>query len=254
MALIKNEIPILEYDTEARAVLMPSVASSSIFTEKAVMLFMKQEVEDYVKAHDCEVLDEFVCVSDTVYIYKTKYQGQEITFVQALVGGAAAVEIMEYLIAGGAKKIIAAGCCGALEDDVEGDFFIPTTALRQEGVSYQYLPPSREVELSEEAVAAIERALIKEGLSYRKCKTWTTDCLFRETKEMVLYRKSEGCTVVEMECASLAACAKMRGVVFGQLLFSADSLADVEKHNKRNWGENAFLAAMELAINAALLV
>lgn len=254
MALIKNEIPILEYDTETKAVLMPSVTSPHIFTEKAVMLFMKQEIEDYVKAHDCKIVDEFMCVSGNFYIYKTKYQGQELTFVQALVGGAGAVEIMEYLIAGGAKKIIAAGCCGALEDDKEGDFFIPTTALRQEGVSYQYLPPGREVELCEEAVIAIEKALKKEGLSYRRCKTWTTDGLFRETKDMVLYRKSEGCSVVEMECASLASCAKMRGVVFGQLLFTADSLANVEKHDKRNWGEGTFTVAMELAFGAAALV
>lgn len=30
--------------------------------------------------------------------------------------------IMEQLIAGGAKEIIAAGCCGALVEDTEGSF------------------------------------------------------------------------------------------------------------------------------------
>ena len=41
---------------------------------------------------------------------------------------------------------------------------------------------------------------------------------------MVEYRKSEGCATVEMECAALAACAQKRGAVFGQILYTADSL------------------------------
>ena len=136
----------------------------------------------------------------------------------------------------------------------EGDYFIPTSALRQEGTSYHYLPPSREVKLDEKAVEAIERVLIKNNRLYRKCKTWTTDGFYRETKEMILYRKEEGCSVVEMECASMVACAKMRNVVFGQLLFTADSLADIDSHDGRNWGNEHFAYAMTLAFDAVLEV
>lgn len=57
-----------------------------------------------------------------------------------------------------------------------------------------------------------------------------------------------------MECASLAACAKMRGVVFGQLLFTADSLANVEAHDTRNWGDGTFAVAMKLAFDAVVEV
>lgn len=147
MALIKNEIPILEYDTEQQAVLMPGHGQDYKFTKKAVMLFMEAEIDN-------------------------------------------------------------------------------------------------------KAIKAIERALKKNNKPYRKCKTWTTDGFYRETKEMVLYRKEEGYSVVEMECASLAACAKMRGITFGQLLFTADSLADVEEHNERNWGNKHFAYAMKLAFDA----
>lgn len=181
-------------------------------------------------------------------------KGVPITFCQAPLGGAGAVQVMEQLIKGGAKKIIAAGCCGSLVEDTEGDYFIPTSALRQEGTSYHYLPPSREVKLDEKAVEAIERVLIKNNRLYRKCKTWTTDGFYRETKEMILYRKEEGCSVVEMECASMVACAKMRNVVFGQLLFTADSLADIDSHDGRNWGNEHFAYAMTLAFDAVLEV
>lgn len=254
MALIKNEIPILEYDTEEQAVLMPGERWNYEFTEKVVMLFMEPEIDDYVASHACEVVGEFVSVTKNFIVYKTVHKGEEITFCQAPLGGAGAVQIMEQLIKGGAKKIIAAGCCGALVEDTEGDYFIPTAALRQEGTSYHYLPPAREVLLDEEVILAIEKALIKNKMPYRKCKTWTTDGFYRETKEMVRYRKEEGYSVVEMECASMAACARMRNVIFGQLLFTADSLADTENHDGRNWGNDHFAYAMMLAFDAALEV
>ena len=254
MALIKNEIPILEFDSEEKAVLMPGHGWDYKFTEKAVMLFMEPEIEEYVSKNKCEIVGKFESVTKTFYVYRTVHKGVEITFCQAPLGGAGAVQIMEQLIAGGAREIIAAGCCGALVEDTEGDFFIPTKALRQEGTSYHYLPPAREVELDERAVGAIEKALMKNEKTYRKCKTWTTDGFYRETKEMVLYRKEEGYSVVEMECASLAACAKMRGVIFGQLLFTADSLADMEEHAERNWGNEHFVYAMKLAFDAVLEV
>lgn len=248
MALIKNDIPILEYDTSTQAVIMPGNSQDYKFKERAVMLFMEPEIDEYVLRHSCEVVGQFENVTKKFNVYNTVVNGRELTFVQAPLGGAAAVQIMDQLIAGGAKKIVAVGCCGALEEGNEGDYFIPTAALRHEGTSYHYLPPSREVEVSEEVVKVIEQVLQKEQLPYRRCKTWTTDGFYRETKEMVLYRKSEGYSVVEMECASMAACAKMRGVEFGQLLFTADSLANVEEHDTRNWGNGIFAIAMELGL------
>ena len=250
MALIKNEIPILEYDTGREAILMPGAGRDYRFTPKAVLLFMDSEIDRYVALHDCELVGKFECVTKIFCAYKTVHKGCEITFCQAPLGGAGAVQIMEQLIAGGAREIIAVGCCGALVDDAEGDFFIPTAALRQEGTSYHYLPPSSEVELDEKAIRGIEAALEKRGFHYRKCKTWSTDGFYRETRDMVLYRKQEGYSVVEMECASLAACTKMRGVTFGQLLFTADSLANIDGHNTRNWGNDFFGTAMELAFDA----
>lgn len=250
MALVKNVLPILDYDTETNAVIMPGHHWDYKFTEKAVMLFMEPEIENYVLNNDCEVVGEFESITKTFYVYKTNYKGEDIVFVQAPLGGAAAVQIMEQLIAGGVSKMIAAGSCGALFEDAEGDFYIPTAALRQEGTSYHYLPPAREVELDLIPIQAIEKALNKAGIHYRKCKTWTTDGFYRETKEMVSYRKEEGYGIVEMECASLAACGKMRRILFGQLLFTADSLANVDEHDIRNWGNDTFEVAMKLAMDS----
>ena len=77
---------------------------------------------------------------------------------------------------------------------------------------------------------------------------------------MVRYRGAEGCTTVEMECAALAACARKRGASFGQILYTADSLANIYahderdslanvlKHDERDWGKNSLRKALELCI------
>ena len=251
MGLIKNDIPILEYDTNSKAIIMPGHSTDFHFPERAVMLFMEKEIDDYAVANECEMIGQFITITKLFSVYKTVHNGVELAICQAPLGGAAAAQIMEQLIAGGVKKVVAAGCCGALVADNEGDFYIPTTALRQEGTSYHYLPPSREVKINQSAINAIENVLCKHKYKYQKCKTWTTDGFYRETKEMVEYRKAEGCSVVEMECASLAACAEFRNIVFGHLLFTADSLANIESYDTRNWGNDTFVLAMNLAMDAA---
>ena len=41
MGLVKNDIPILEYDTNSNAVIMPGHSTNFHFPERAVMLFME---------------------------------------------------------------------------------------------------------------------------------------------------------------------------------------------------------------------
>jgi nucleoside phosphorylase len=67
-----------------------------------------------------------------------------------------------------------------------------------------------------------------------------------------LYRKEEGCSVVEMECSALAACAQMRGVIWGEILFTADSLADIDKYDERNWGGDSFKYALKLCLDTLI--
>ena len=67
---------------------------------------------------------------------------------------------------------------------------------------------------------------------------------------MIEYRREQGCEVVEMECSALAAAAQFRGVRFGQVLFTADSLAD-EAYDPRDWGVDSHEVALRIAIDAA---
>ena len=44
----------------------------------------------------------------------------------------------------------------------------------------------------------------------------------------------------------------MRGAIWGQILFTADSLANVEEHDMRNMGMDAYEYALELCMDAVL--
>ena len=66
---------------------------------------------------------------------------------------------------------------------------------------------------------------------------------------MVDYRLQEGCSVVEMECAALAACARKRGARFGQFLFTADSLANIHEYDARGFGAESHEKALFLGLD-----
>jgi len=230
---------------------MPNRKNLYTFPRKAVFPFVDEAIiAAYVAQNDCKQIGEFLSVTKAFPIYETIHNGQTICLCQAPVGASAAVQFLDFLIGYGAEEIISAGSCGALVDFLENKFLIPTEALRDEGVSYHYLPPSRSVMLNMCAVDAIKVALQKRNMPFTTCKTWTTDGFYRETAGMVAYRKSEGCTVVEMECAGLAACAAFRSATFGQILFTADTLANTAVYDERDWGYASHSPALELALDA----
>jgi uridine phosphorylase len=111
---------------------------------------------------------------------------------------------------------------------------VPTAAIRDEGTSYHYLSASRDVAPTDDALAAIIATLERRGVPHASGKTWTTDGLYRETREKVRRRVAEGCLTVEMEAAALFAVARFRGVSFGQILYAGDDLSG-EAWDERGW-------------------
>ena len=253
MPIIKNEIPILEFDSDKTAVLEPRHEEISLtLPKKCVYAFLGEYISEYANRAEAVKVSEFLSMTKRYPVYVLKYKGEEITLCEAPVGSAASAQILDWLISYGVREIISAGSCGALEPIAEGEFLVPYKALRDEGTSYHYAPPSRFMEISEISRKAIKEAVTEHGMKYREVITWSTDGFFRETKEKVAYRKSEGCSVVEMECSALAAVAEFRGATWGMILYTADSLADVDKYDERNWGGNAYEYALTLCLDAVV--
>lgn len=240
--IIKNEFPVLEYSTEEKGVLDPKEAydyEDGYFPKLCFMTFFSEVFEDYSKKYGGVKIGGYNSEMCDFPVLKINYNGKELCMMHAPVGSANAASFADYLYSNGVETIMCCGACGVLDDIPEGDVIVPVRALRDEGASYQYLPPSRFVELSDGAVRKIKETLKRLNVPYIECNTWTTDGLFRETREMIEYRKSEGCKTVEMECAAFAAVAKAKGKSFGQLLYSGDILmGSGGEYDDRKWYGN----------------
>ncbi|MBF9605930.1 nucleoside phosphorylase [Streptococcus pseudopneumoniae] len=234
----KHAIPILEFDDNPQAVIMPNHEGLDLhLPKKCVYAFLGEEIDRYAREVGADCVGEFVSATKTYPVYVVNYKGEEICLAQAPVGSAPAAQFMDWLIG-----------YGVLADIEENAFLVTVRALRDEGASYHYVAPSRYMEMQPEAIAAIEQVLEVRGIPYEEVLTWTTDGFYRETAEKVAYRKEEGCAVVEMECSALVAVAQLRGVLWGELLFTADSLADLDQYDSRDWGSEAFEKALELSL------
>lgn len=252
MALYKHDIPILEYDTDPNALVMNNRHPEIILPRRAVYAFLGDTIDTYAQQNGAEILDIFHTIGRDTNIYRIHYKGEDLCLCRAPLGGSAAVQLLDWLIGHGVQSIIAAGSCGALIPLPENAFLIPTRALRDEGTSYHYLAPSRYVDIPEETRNIIIDVLRAHHLKYTECITWTTDGFYRETADMVAHRRAEGCATVEMECAALAACAQFRGALFGQLLYTADSLADAANYDERDWGNDSLEPALALCLDIAI--
>ena len=171
-------------------------------------------------------------------------------------GAPLAAGFLEELIAVGVTRFVVCGGCGVLDRDIAvGHPVILTSAVRDEGTSYHYLPPSREVDPHQRVVQALIKVFSDAGIDYRLGKTWTTDGLYRETKGKRAARLAEGCSVVEMEAAALFAVAKFREVMLGEVVYGGD-LVVPEGWDRRDWyhrGEERRLL-FDLAVQAARLL
>jgi uridine phosphorylase len=189
-------------------------------------------------------------------IWELEHQGERVAFFQPGVGAPLAALFFEEAIDYGCRALVACGGAGALDAALAlGHPVVVSAAVRDEGTSYHYLAPSRLVEATPAVVSTLERVLGRPGVPFTTGTTWTTDAVYRETKDKVALRRAEGCITVEMESAALLAVAGFRGVSFGQLLYAGDSLAG-DSWDHRDWvhAHDAREALFWLAMDAVVEV
>jgi len=247
--------PILEFDPSREALIEPSrLIEPRDMPEHCVICFFQEVIEKVVAEQHAIVAVDSRWEDGAHPIYEIAHNGQRLAFFHPAVGGALAAGLLEEAIAYGCRKFIVCGGCGVLEKDIAvGHLIVVSSAVRDEGVSYHYLPPGREVQAQPAGVATLEATLRQREVPYRVGKTWTTDAPYRETTAKIATRKSEGCVTVEMEAASLLAVAQFRDVVLGQVLYGGDDLSGDEWdhrgwQSRRHVRENLFWLATEACL------
>lgn len=183
---------------------------------------------------------------------RIRHQGRWAGLFYPGQGAPLAAASLERVVAAGCTSVVACGDAGTLTGRSRGDLIIVSAALRDEGTSYHYLPPAREVVTVDRDLSELIEAARVAGWDHAVGKTWTTDGLFRETRGKIARRRDEGCLVVEMEAAALMAVAAFRKIRFGQYLYVGDDVSGQEWHERERLRASATRErVLALALDAA---
>ncbi len=231
-----DDCPLLEFDPERSALIEPQRTITPVsIPELAVACFFKDVVDDIVLRDNLVPLTTQRSEMGQHPIYEITYRKRRIAIFHAGAGAPMAAGLLEGAIAHGARVVIACGGAGAVDPAIPlGQIIVPTAAIRDEGTSYHYLPPSREVAADPRGIEILREVLESQGTPYLSGKTWTTDAVFRETRGKIQARRTEGAIVVEMEAAALFAIGAFRNVLVAELLYAGDNVGG-ETWDHRDW-------------------
>lgn len=165
--------------------------------------------------------------TSTLMTLATPHEG--ICVTGPFLGAPYAVMLLESLIARGAHKIIVLGWCGATSDRLAvGDIIVPAKAIVDEGTSRHYKKLDKALPMSFPHPDFSRQAadhLIASGICIKEETIWTTDAIYRETRNKINHFCSLGAHAVEMECSALFSVAAYKNVKLASILVVSDSVA-----------------------------
>ncbi len=146
--------------------------------------------------------------------YTGLHQGQPILVISHGVGASGAMICFQELFDCGVNTIIRLGTAGGLYDETQiGDIVVPTSAIRQDGVSRLMVPecfpavPDRELTHSLLSLFAQSKVPVRSGMIL------SSDLFYPGLLESDLgFYKKANAIAVEMECSALFVAAHLRQV------------------------------------------
>ena len=241
------------FDDKSEAIVTPG----SFFGERkhicdtAIVTFSREIFEEALAKYPNEQVSELGSVNKIRPIHLLDIGGMKaVLYISEMGSAQAATDFIEVNWKTGADKFILFGSCGALDPEkTSGRYIIPTEAYRDEGMSYHYAPPADYIAIKNADFMGI--FFEDNGYPYIKGRVWTTDALYRETRENVRKRKEEGCLAVEMELAGVQAVCDFHGFELYDFLVAGDVVDQPdytpEGLNEANHSFGKFGIAVELA-------
>jgi uridine phosphorylase len=144
-------------------------------------------------------------------LFECEYDGIRFGIIGCAVGASFAVLLAEELFVSGCRFLISMTSAGQIVSRESPPYFVVIDrALRDEGTSYHYLPPSEFSEADSDLVHDAMLALRGSRVPVYQGASWTTDAPFRETAAAIERSCERGILAVEMEAAALYAFAQAR--------------------------------------------
>ena len=203
--------------------------------------YVKQTLERYTNCSIEDICDHIVITNFKKYIMrfkeitKGKYAEGNFRIVNAKdinctmidfgIGSpqaALVINCLAYLK--NLKTVIMLGMCGGIDDVLEeGDFIVPSAAIRGEGASNDYLPPEFPAIPASSVNLYCLGAVRQIGLVPRCGIMYTTDRrLWEFDKKFVDYLRHQRILAIDMELATLFSVAYHYGVPIGSIMLVSD--------------------------------
>lgn len=219
-----------------------------------IITFSKTVIDHALDRFDCKEAAVINALNGDRPIYTLDYKGKTVAFcLSPITSAGCGTQAEEVMHLTGARHYVLFGSCGALSSELtEGRLIVPTEAYRDEGFSYHYAAPADYITVKNAGkVASILEEL---GLPHVSGRCWTTDGLFRETRENVKKRRDEGCIAVDMECSGMQALCDFKGLEYYTFFYTGD-LLDAPQWEQRILSNELekdhqlsnFLVALEIA-------
>jgi len=190
----------------------------------------------------------WACYHTDLYVFEEG--GSPYGIIGCAVGAAFAVLLAEELFACGCKLLLSITSAGQiLAIEPPPYFVIIDRALRDEGTSYHYLPPTDYSQADSSLIRLAEQALSGKN-SVRVGATWTTDAPFRETESAIAAARAAGILAVEMEAAALYAFAEARGKSVLCFAHITNQMAQIEGDFEKGDGYGAEASLQVIARTA----
>lgn len=229
-----------EFDPSKEAIINPWDVIKRVegFPETVVSCFARSTFNKILDSFEHEEIAHVSIANLRVPIYVITFNGKRIGIFNSYVGAAGCVGILEEIIVMGMKNLVIFGTCGVLDASIKDtSIIVPDVAIRDEGTSYHYAPASDEIGVNAKTKDSFMNMLDELNVSYYHGKVWTTDAIYRETKDKMTRRKASGAICVDMECSAVASLAEMRDINVLHFFYSADNL-DTDIWDARSLGDS----------------
>lgn len=158
-------------------------------------------------------------------VYEISFKNIKVALYLSILGAPATTNFLELLQGRGIENFIFMGGCGILDENLLGEsIIVPTSSFRDEGVSYHYQKSSDFIDIKDSE--KLQKILSKMKVHYQTSVNWTTDAIFRETKNNINNRKLSGCTTVDMEASAIHSVCAFRKIHAFQFFWPLDLLMD----------------------------
>lgn len=152
------------------------------------------------------------------------YKGKKVTIGNGGFYAPDSAFVTEFLCVGGINTLIRLGSCGALREDINvGDYVLATDIIRGDGATKYYVDDNYVSRVDNGLTSKIEETFKTAGNLHRG-GVWTTDALFKETKEVVNPYIEKGAIAVDMVTSPFVTVANIYKKRVAAILAVSDNL------------------------------